>query len=74
MPIDPRQIAAIQMQLEVLMRENKEEPDLRKELKKAHDAIIEIGNAAQRRGLYLQLPPDYKPPPGLGGSGTSKPK
>jgi hypothetical protein len=67
--IDPRRLAAIEVQLDALVHEARAADDselnaapegVRKALKKS-DGIL------RERSLYIQVPSDYKPPKGLGG-------
>ena len=64
MSVDPRRLASLQIQIDALADELAKHGDhevdsalskLRAAIKTAHDTV-------EKRGLYLTLPPDYKPP------------
>jgi hypothetical protein len=64
MPIDPRQIAALQIQIDAMADALAQDGD--RELTAALDQLRKALNAmhkiVDKRGLYLTLPHDYKPP------------
>ena len=69
MAIDPRRVAAIQVQLDALAHEAREHPDpeVHRALHTARAAVREAHAVLADRGLYLQIPDGYEPPTGLGG-------
>jgi hypothetical protein len=71
MAVDPRRLAAIQIQLDALAHEVREHDDSEADaaLEHAQRALRDAHAKLEGRGLYLQLPPDYKPPKGTGHCG-----
>ena len=74
MAVDPRRLAAIQIQLDSLAHETREhaDPDLHRALDNAKKALDEAHTVLAERGLYLQIPDGYEPPSGLGGCGGKR--
>ena len=68
MPVDPRRLAAIQVQIDALRHElEREAPEAHAALGDASKALKWAHANLQQRGVFLQIPPDYQPPEGLGG-------
>jgi hypothetical protein len=65
--LDPRNIAALRVQLDALADQAKhtEDPHLNEALDEARNALARSADILHRRGLFLQVPHDYKPPPGI---------
>jgi hypothetical protein len=67
MKIDPRRLAAFQIQLDALIHEAKEaeDPEIEAALEKARAALSKTSGLLRQRGLFLQIPHGYKTPPEL---------
>ena len=76
MPIDPRRVAALRIQLDALAHEARghDDSELSAALRHARDGLTRSHQILEKRGLYLQLPDDYEPPEGLGGCSGPKSK
>jgi hypothetical protein len=76
MGIDPRRLAVLQVELDVLAHEINAAmiPELNEAFKEAREAIRRSEEILKQRAMYLQVPDDYEPPEGLGGCSGSKPK
>ena len=65
--LDPRHLAALRVQLDAIADQARQtdDPHLDEALEQARQALARSADILHRRGLFLQVPHDYKPPPGI---------
>ena len=74
MEIDPRRVAAIQVQIDALAHDTRDHPDpeVHRAIHTAKAAISKAHAVLAERGLFLQIPDGYEPPTGLGMRGSKE--